>query len=70
MCRQDWTIGHSRPATLRASFYRRAQIESLLAHVDAMNDFLSEEGAYYVVELEGIIVTSGDWEPAQACHRL
>ena len=58
-----------RPATLRASFYRRAQIESLLAHVDAMDDFLLEEGTYYVVELEGTIVTSGDREPAQARYR-
>jgi GNAT superfamily N-acetyltransferase len=44
---------------LGAGFYSSAQIESFLAHVGTLDDFLLMEGTYYVAEVAGSIVASG-----------
>jgi len=41
--------------------YAAAEIDSLLAHVGTMDDFLLYEGTYYLVELDGVLAASGGW---------
>jgi GNAT superfamily N-acetyltransferase len=41
--------------------YTEAEIETFLAHAATMDDFLLQEGTYYVIEIEGSLAASGGW---------
>jgi len=41
--------------------YGSATIESFIRHVGTMDDYLLEDGTYFVAELDGAIVACGGW---------
>ena len=41
--------------------YTDAAIDSFLAHLGTMDDFLLHEGTYYMVEIDGCLAASGGW---------
>jgi GNAT superfamily N-acetyltransferase len=41
--------------------YSDAEIETFLAHASTMDDFLLQEGTYYIIEIDGCVAASGGW---------
>jgi GNAT superfamily N-acetyltransferase len=41
--------------------YTDAEIDAFLAHAGTMDDFLLQEGTYYLVEIDGVLAASGGW---------
>jgi GNAT superfamily N-acetyltransferase len=41
--------------------YTDAEIDSFLAHLGTMDDFLLHEGTYYMVEIDGCLAACGGW---------
>jgi GNAT superfamily N-acetyltransferase len=41
--------------------YTDAEIDAFLAHAGTMDDFLLQEGTYYLVEIDGCLAASGGW---------